>query len=77
MVCTFTIKSIVHSYHEYKCIWENPVHSKELDCTMNIGNSHDLMVVAIMKESGASCNRSSWPHSKKNYVIIIQDEVVQ
>ena len=45
MVCTFTIKSMVRNYHEYKCVWENPVHSKELtlDCTMDIGNSHDLI----------------------------------
>ena len=50
MVCTLTIKSLVHGYHEYKHTWENPVHSKELDCTRDIGNSHNPMVVAIMKE---------------------------
>ena len=40
----------VHYYHEYKRIWENPVYGEELDYTRDIGNSHDPMAVAIMKE---------------------------
>ena len=43
MACSFTIESMVHGYHEYKSVWENPVCGNELSCTRDIGNSHDPM----------------------------------
>ena len=50
MVWNFIIESMVHGYHQYKSIWENPVHDEKLSCTRDIGNSHEPMAVAISKE---------------------------
>ena len=50
MACSFGIESMARDYHEYKSVWEDPVHGEELNCTRDIGNSHDPMVVAILKE---------------------------
>ena len=41
---------MARGYHEYKNVWEDPVHGEELNCTRDIGNSHDPMAVAILKE---------------------------
>ena len=57
MACTFFIDSMVHGYHQYKDVWENPVYGEELNynCARNIGNSHDPIAVTILKEiDGAS-----------------------
>ena len=50
MACTFYIESMARGYHEYKSVWENPVSGEELNCTRDIGNSHDPMAVSILKE---------------------------
>ena len=50
MACSFGIESMARGYHEYKSVWEDQVHSEELNCTRDIGNSHDPMAVAILKE---------------------------
>ena len=50
MACSFGIESMARGYHEYKSVWEDPVHGEELNCTRDIGNSHDPMAVAILKE---------------------------
>ena len=44
---TFSIDSIIHSYYEYKVIWENPNPGDRPMCGREIGNPHDTHAVAI------------------------------
>ena len=47
MAESFVVESMICGYHEYKSIWDNPVNEEEL---REMGNSHDPMAVAVMKE---------------------------
>ena len=49
MEFTFVVESMIHGYHEYKIVWENPVLAEELCCTREIGNPRDPAAVAIQK----------------------------
>ena len=31
MACSFGIESMARGYHEYKSVWEDPVHGEELN----------------------------------------------
>ena len=42
--------SAIQGYHEYKDIWENPIIGEELKCQRKIGNQHESLAVAILKE---------------------------
>ena len=44
----FVFDSVVHEYHVYKEIWSS-VLGKELQCTREIGNIHDLYAVKVVK----------------------------
>ena len=49
MACfTFSVESMIHGYHEYKCIWESPSPADHLFCQREIGNPHDTHAVAVM-----------------------------
>jgi len=54
MAFTFVLGSMVHGYHEYMAVWENPVLGEELSCMREIGNPHDPTAVAIQKEIGGA-----------------------
>ena len=47
---SFSISSAVRGFHVYKVIWENPAPGEELRCRRKVGNSHDPLSVAIMKQ---------------------------
>ena len=47
---SFTISSAVHGFHVYKAIWENPAPGEELGCRREVGNSHDPLSVAVIKQ---------------------------
>ena len=47
----FVIESMIHGYHEYKSIWDNPVNGEELNCVQEIGNAHDPTAVAVKNET--------------------------
>lgn len=34
----------------YKAIWENPIIGEELKCQREVGNSHDPLAVAVLKQ---------------------------
>ena len=46
----FTICSAIQGHHVYKVIWENPIIGEELKCQREIGNSHDPLAVAVVKQ---------------------------
>ena len=46
----FMVCSAIQGYHEYKDILENPIIGEELKCQHEIGNRHDPLAVAILKE---------------------------
>ena len=46
----FLFNSAIHGFHVYKDIWENPVPGKELLCQCEVGNSHTVLSVAVLKE---------------------------
>ena len=48
----FTVESMIHGYHEYKRIWENPSAADYLLCKQEIGNPHDTHAVAIKGSAG-------------------------
>ena len=50
MAESFVVESMIRGYHEYKSIWENPVVGEQLNCIREVGNSHDPMAVAVIKE---------------------------
>ena len=50
MAESFVVESMICGYHEYKSIWDNPVNEEELNCVREMGNSHDPIAVAVMKE---------------------------
>ena len=54
MVFTFVVDSMVHGYHEYIAVWENPVLVEELSCmrSRELENPHDSTAVTIQKEIG-------------------------
>ena len=39
------IDSMVRCYHEYKSVWENPVHGKELNCTRELRRLEILTIL--------------------------------
>jgi len=45
MACTFFIESMAHYNHQYKDVWENQVHGKELNCSRDIEDFYDSMAV--------------------------------
>ena len=47
---SFSISSAVRGFHVYKVIWENPAPGEELRCRREVGNSHDPLSVAIIKQ---------------------------
>ena len=47
---SFTISSAVRGFHVYKAIWENPAPGEELGCRREVGNSHDPLSVAVIKQ---------------------------
>ena len=40
---------MIHGYHEYKVIWEDPINGEDLVCECEVGNSHDPLSVAVKK----------------------------
>ena len=40
---------MIHGYHKYKTVWENPVLAEKLHCMREIKNPHDPAAVAIQK----------------------------
>ena len=46
----FIICSAIQGHHVYKDIWENPTIGEELKCQREIGNSHDPLAVAVLKQ---------------------------
>ena len=48
----FSFNSAIRGFHVYKDIWENPVTGEELLCRREVGNSHDALSVAVLKEIG-------------------------
>ena len=50
MAESFVVESMIRGYHEYKSIWDNPVVGEQLNCIREVGNSHDPMAVAVIKE---------------------------
>ena len=46
----FSFNSAIRGFHVYKDIWENPVPGEELLCQREVGNSHDALSVAVLKE---------------------------
>ena len=51
---TFYIDSMVRGYHDYQSIWDNPLADRDLLCEREMGNSHNLQVVAIKKMIGGT-----------------------
>ena len=49
-VYTFSLKSVVQGYHEYKSWWTNLFDGEELICEWEIGNPSDPQAVAMKKE---------------------------
>ena len=49
---SFAVESMIHSFHEYKYIWENPNVEDYLSCKRKIGNPHDTHAVAIKGSVG-------------------------
>ena len=47
---SFTISSAVRGFHVHKAIWENPAPGEELGCRCEVGNSHDPLSVAVIKQ---------------------------
>ena len=48
-IYAFSVESMIHGYHEYKVIWDNPVVGEDLLCEREIGNSYDTHAVAVKK----------------------------
>jgi len=46
---TFFFDSMIHGYHEYGMIWNNPIAEEELACHRKLGNAHDSYAVAVKK----------------------------
>ena len=46
----FIICSAIQGHHVYKDIWENPTIGEELKCQREIGNSHDPLALAVLKQ---------------------------
>ena len=45
----FSVESMIHGYHKYKSIWDNPSVSESLICEREVGNCYDTHAVAIKK----------------------------
>ena len=50
---------MIHGYHAYKDIWENPIIREMLICKQEIGNPKELLSVAFMKFIGGESNVTS------------------
>ena len=50
MMFEFIVYSAIQGYHEYKDIWENPIIGEELKCQCEIGNRHDPLAMAVVKQ---------------------------
>ena len=50
MMFSFAVDSMIHGYHEYKSIWEDPTADDDLLCEREVGNPHDTHAVAIRKD---------------------------
>ena len=46
----FIVYSAIQGYHEYKDIWKNPIIGGELKCQREIGNRHDPLAMAMLKQ---------------------------
>ena len=53
MEFTFMVESMIHGYHEYKTVWENPVLAEGLRCTREIGNPPLALALSI-EDDGTS-----------------------
>ena len=42
-------RSMVHGYHKYQSIWDNPLEDGDLLCEWETGNLHDPQAVVIKK----------------------------
>ena len=47
---TFSLKSMVQWYHEYKSLWTNPLDGEELIYKREIGNPCNPKAVAMKEE---------------------------
>ena len=45
----FVVDSAIRGYHIYKDICPNPLVEEQLQCKREVGNSHDLMSIAVKK----------------------------
>jgi len=41
-ISTFSVESMIHGYHEYKVVWDNPIVGEDLLCKHEVGNPHDM-----------------------------------
>jgi len=46
---TFSVEYMIHDYHEYKVVWDNPVVREDLLCKCKVGNPHDMHAVTVKK----------------------------
>jgi len=49
MEYVFTVEAVICGYHEYKDVWDVPV-GELLQCEREVGNVHDTLAVAIVKD---------------------------
>ena len=50
---SFSVDSMIRGYHQYKIIWENPLHHDELfSVSREIGNANDTHAMTIKKDIG-------------------------
>ena len=45
----FSFHSMIHEYHEYRMIWNNPIAGEELTCDHELDNSHNPYAVVVKK----------------------------
>ena len=48
---SFAVEAMARGYHIYHLIWDAAIDDEDLECVREVGNIHDLSVVAIMKDS--------------------------
>ena len=47
---SFSISSAIHGFHVYRVIWENLSPREELHCQHEVGNLHNPLSVAVIKQ---------------------------
>ena len=47
---SFSIFSVVRGFHVYQVVWEIPTSGEEFCCRHEVGNTHDPLAVAVIKQ---------------------------